>query len=529
MGVGRGGGCERRERRRRDEALSHEGGENKRCAFVPPRARICRPRSMTSEPSARRRRRKRCAGPGQAPGGRSPGLVGTASGAYREDVVIVVAELLLGEEFQVLPLRVEAQGGLHRDRGPSRGGGDERLVTRERRARMSRAPDASAGGFAGEGAGTRAGGRARAVRGEGLAERRRGGRGDARAAVWRASASASGKPKAGRPTKLPARSRRGESQDRRANGQSTVRRFRSRLRTTVALAPVVPWGIADCARSRRNRLAARPRATSRRAFPVSLPGSLPTPGRRVSRGHPSPLGMLSRQEAAELMLRSSLRSSSGPHDAARAFARVPGRALPRGHGGEPARGRGRARRVRDRGGGGGARDARGGVRARGRDAPEARGASARGARARTRGRAPRRARAVTLRRVPLARVRAAAPPFPLRAARAARGGVGAPVAARRRASSASAAPPPPARRRRLHRVRVRVPAARARADGARERQSRARARARRAGPRRGHRAEPRDAPHARGREPSRAAQGAEGEGRRAATAAGPPRSPPPRT
>ena len=180
---------------------------------------------MTSEPSARSRRRKRCAGPGQAPGGRSPGLVGTASGAYREDVVIVVAELLLGEEFQVLPLRVEAQGGLHRARGPSRGGGDERLVTRERRARMSRAPDASAGGFAGEGAGTRAGGRARCgARGGTRRTTGRGSRGRARGGVARVRLSIG----------------KAESQPNfrhvpgvvnlrigRANGQSTVRRFRS--------------------------------------------------------------------------------------------------------------------------------------------------------------------------------------------------------------------------------------------------------------------------------------------------------------
>jgi hypothetical protein len=37
-------------------------------------------------------------------------------GTHGEDVVIVVAELLLGEELQVLGLRVEAQGGLHGDR-----------------------------------------------------------------------------------------------------------------------------------------------------------------------------------------------------------------------------------------------------------------------------------------------------------------------------------------------------------------------------------------------------------------------------
>ena len=58
---------------------------------------------------------RRCGRGGSARGWtRVPGEGGR--GTHGEDVVIVVAELLLGEELQVLGLRVEAQGGLHGDR-----------------------------------------------------------------------------------------------------------------------------------------------------------------------------------------------------------------------------------------------------------------------------------------------------------------------------------------------------------------------------------------------------------------------------
>ena len=58
---------------------------------------------------------RRCGRGGNARGRtRVPGEGGR--GTHGEDVVIVVAELFLGEELQVLGLRVEAQRGLHGDR-----------------------------------------------------------------------------------------------------------------------------------------------------------------------------------------------------------------------------------------------------------------------------------------------------------------------------------------------------------------------------------------------------------------------------
>lgn len=79
---------------------------------------------------------RRCGRGGNARGRtRVPGDCGR--GTHGEDVVIVVAELFLGEELKVLGLRVEAQGGLHGD-PPSIGPRETTAPRRGTRGRGSR-------------------------------------------------------------------------------------------------------------------------------------------------------------------------------------------------------------------------------------------------------------------------------------------------------------------------------------------------------------------------------------------------------